>query len=68
MLTHNINKSPSPGNSQCGYIAAPSSDRFQILTAGLSKLASRYAGEPVHGDLLRMAAQVERIASRAGAR
>jgi hypothetical protein len=67
MLTHNINKSPSPGNSQCGYIAAPSSDPLETLRAGLAALARRYAGEPVHGDILRMAAQVERLA-RAGAR
>jgi hypothetical protein len=51
-----------------GYCAAPSTDPLETLRAGLAILASRYAGEPVHGDLLRMAAQVERIASRAGAR
>jgi hypothetical protein len=68
MLTLNINKYPSPGNSQCGTRAALSSDPLQALRAGLSALASRYAGEPVHGDLLRMAVQVERIASRAGVR
>jgi hypothetical protein len=50
-----------------GYIAALSSDPLETLRAGLAALARRYAGEPVHGDLLRMAAQVERIASRAGA-
>jgi hypothetical protein len=65
MLPLNIYKTPSDGNSQCGTIAALSSDRFQILTAGLSKLASRYAGEPVHGDIVRMASQVARL--RAGA-
>jgi hypothetical protein len=64
MLTHNINKSPSPGNSQCGYIAAHF-DKFQSLQSGLAALARRYAGERVHSDLLRMAAQVERL--RAGA-
>jgi hypothetical protein len=68
MLASNIYKTPSDGNSPCGTNAALSSDRFQILTAGLSVLASRYAGRPVHGDIVRMAAQVERLASRAGAR
>jgi hypothetical protein len=67
MLTQNINEHPSPGNSQCGHIAAHF-DKFQSLQSGLAALASRYAGEPVHGDIVRMAAQVERIASRAGAR
>jgi hypothetical protein len=50
-----------------GYRAAHF-EKFQSLSAGLSALARRYAGEPVHGDIVRMAAQVERLASRAGAR
>ena len=63
MLTLNIKKHPSPGNSQCGHIAA-TFDKFQTLRSGLAALARRYAGEPVYGDILRMAAQVERLTCR----
>jgi hypothetical protein len=51
-----------------GYRAALSAEQLKNLRAGLSVLASRYVGGPVHGDIVRMAAQVERIASRAGVR
>jgi hypothetical protein len=68
MQVQNINKSPSPGNSKCGHRAALLADPFQKLRAGLNALADRYAGCPVHGDIIRIAAQVERIGSRAGAR
>jgi hypothetical protein len=56
----------SVASQKRGNIAAHF-EKFQTLSAGLSALASRYAGEPVHGDIVRMAAQVERLA-RAGVR
>jgi hypothetical protein len=67
MIPLNVSEYPSPGNSQCGEIAVHF-EKFQSLQSGLSVLASRYVGQPVHGDIVRMAAQVERIASRAGVR
>jgi hypothetical protein len=54
----------SVASQKRGYRAADF-DKFQSLQSGLSVLASRYAGEPVHGDIVRMAAQVARL--RAGA-